>query len=432
MSINLNDNFNVSAPLPIDSRYGNGTSLPFVSYTSTSSANSSIPAGQRYIGLTVLIGTPAVEYWYRTGTADADLIPKFYSVSSTTGGGSIQYYFADSGSTLYSQLIMNQDYSILETGTLPNLPVGSVTGTKSRFIAYKSSAGVWTNDYSSNAYEAQVRYLNSHPWVSIPSGDAHSFQVFDAYLSTTKDASTVARYFDERVGNRYWQETYNNKYSLTAGKTYTLNFYYAGDNFSGMTVTTISGSVNTEGWTFTYTSGTPTTWANGSILIDTDGNRLSGSTTLVAGQVYTLTTLAGGDNFNNGIGTTYPGTTGSATSPPWTFTANGTTQPATWTNGSLVEADFPYIAEDQKASKLLAEVATSGAFSGKGVLSARTNSFDVYGMINQSFAKRGTILASMTTTQRGTNIPTPQKGEMIFNTTTNTLNYYNGTTWVSV
>ncbi len=429
MSINVNDNFNVSAPLPIDGRYGNGSALPFTSYASASSANSFIPSGKRYVGLTVLVGTPAVEYWYRSGIADADLVPKFYNFTDS-GTGYIQYFFQDTTPTRYSQLYSDRFYTYIEAGDLPNLPVGTATGAKSRVIAFKSTSGMWTNDYSSYAYEAAARYVADHPWVTID--DAHSFQIYDAIVSTTKDGSSVSRYLDERVGNPNWQETYNNKgvSSLTGGQTYTLSYYNAGDNFSGMTVTTISGTINTSGWVFTYTSGSPTTWTNGSIITDSSGNRYSGSTALVNGQVYTLATLAGGDNFNNGLGTTYPGTTGSATTPPWTFTSNGT-QPATWTNGSTVEGDFPYIPEDQKSSKLVAEVATSGTFSGKGVLSARTNSLNCYGMLNQSFATRGTVPASLTTTQRNA-IASPTKGEIIYNTTTNTLNYYNGTTWVSL
>lgn len=426
MSININDNFNVSAPLPIDNRYGNGSSLPFVSYTSTSSANAAIPSGKRYIGLTVIIGTPIVEYWYRDGILDANLVPKFYNVTSS--GTSITTSLFNSGETNFTQTYLDGTNNFIEAGSYPNTPVGTATGSKSRVLAFNKSASIWTNDYSSYAYEAQTRWLATHPWVTM--NDAHAFQIFDGVAFTDVNGAYIARYYDQRVNNENWQDTYNNKSSLTAGKTYTLIAYKSGDNFSGMTITPISGTINTTGWKFTYTSGTPTTWTNGSILVDSDGNRLSGSNTLINGKVYTLTSLAGGDNFNTGIGTTYPGTTGSPTSPPWTFTSNGT-QP-TWTNGSVVEGDFPYIAEDQKASRFVAEVATSGTFSGKGILSARTNCMNIYGMVDQSNATRGTILASMTTTQRSTNIPTPTKGEMIFNTTTNTLNYYNGTTWISV
>jgi hypothetical protein len=422
MSINLNDNINVSAPLPIDNRYGNGSSLPFTAYASTTAANTAT-ASRRYIGLTVVIGTPPVEYWYRNGIADADLVPKYYNV--VTSGTSINTYISNSSSS-YSQSYLDGTNNLMQAGTLPN-SIGS-SGVMSRILAFNKSASMWTNDYLSDAYEAQSKFLTSHPWVTMDS--THSFQIFDSIAFTNADGTFVAKYFDQRVNNENWQETYNNESTLTGGSTYTLAYYVAGDDFNGMTVTTISGTINTSGWKFTYTSGTPTTWTNGSIILDSSNNRYSGSTTLVNGQVYTLTSLAGGDNFNIGIGTTYPGTTGSPTSPPWTFTSNGT-QP-TWTNGSIVEGDFPYIPEDQKASSLRAELASSGTFSGKGVLSAYTNSFDIYGMLDQSYSTRGTVFATMTTSERATNIPTPKEGEIIYNTTTNTLNYYNGTSWVSL
>jgi hypothetical protein len=424
MSINLNDNINVSAPLPIDSRYGNGSSLPFTAYTSTTTANTAT-AGKRYIGLTVIVGTPPVEYWYKDGIADANLVPKYYNV--VTSNTSITTSVFANSSTNYTQSYLDGVGNFIEAGSYPTTPVGTVTGSKSRLVASKKAAIMWTNDYSSYAYEAQTRYLNAHPWLgSIDS--SHTFQIFDGVAFSNANGAYLARYYDERANAENWQDTYNNKSSLTAGKTYTLVAYKSGDDFTGIVYTAVSGTINTTGWKFTYTSGTPTTWTNNSILSDSDGNRLSGANTLINAKVYTLTSLAGGDDFTNGLGTTI---SGSPTTPPWVFTSNGT-QPATWTNGSVVEGDYPYIPEDQKASRFVAEVATSGTFSGKGVLSARANSLDVYGMLNQANATRGTVLASMTTTQRGTNIPTPIKGEMIFNITTNTLNYYNGTTWVSV
>lgn len=76
MAINLSDNIKVSAPKPTDGRYLNITSP----YNNTSEVNSTIPIGERYIGLTVnILGD---EYWYRLGITDSDLVLK------QTGGGS--------------------------------------------------------------------------------------------------------------------------------------------------------------------------------------------------------------------------------------------------------------------------------------------------------------------------------------------------------
>jgi hypothetical protein len=74
----INSNFNVNLNRPIDSKYMNG-STPWLS---TTEANDGIPAPYRYIGLTVNINN--VEYWYKDGTADVNLVLK--STSGTVTG----------------------------------------------------------------------------------------------------------------------------------------------------------------------------------------------------------------------------------------------------------------------------------------------------------------------------------------------------------
>jgi hypothetical protein len=56
MAIILNDNIDTRAPKPTDNRFG-----PF---TTTTEALVNIPEYQRYVGLTVGVGTPIVEYWF--------------------------------------------------------------------------------------------------------------------------------------------------------------------------------------------------------------------------------------------------------------------------------------------------------------------------------------------------------------------------------
>jgi hypothetical protein len=70
MAIQLNNNLEISAPFPIDSRYG-----PF---TTPETANQQISSIFRYIGLTVLVGAAPnlKEYWYKDGTGDDNLIEK--------------------------------------------------------------------------------------------------------------------------------------------------------------------------------------------------------------------------------------------------------------------------------------------------------------------------------------------------------------------
>jgi len=56
MAIILNDNIDTRAPKPTDNRFG--------PYTTTAAALDGIPAYQRYVGLTVGVGTPIVEWWF--------------------------------------------------------------------------------------------------------------------------------------------------------------------------------------------------------------------------------------------------------------------------------------------------------------------------------------------------------------------------------
>jgi hypothetical protein len=81
MSILINDNLQNQSPKPLDERYGR--------YTDTSAALSAIPSHQRFIGLTVGIGTPVEEYWFKNGVLNTDLVVKLpvinYPVTSVNG-----------------------------------------------------------------------------------------------------------------------------------------------------------------------------------------------------------------------------------------------------------------------------------------------------------------------------------------------------------
>lgn len=106
MATTLNTNFGISAPNPIDDRYNSarlssGRQLP---YSGTSEVISTIPESRRYPGLTVLIdsGATAVEYWFREGVADVDLIPKTVDIDIPsgdfiTGGTNVGYFCGYSG-----------------------------------------------------------------------------------------------------------------------------------------------------------------------------------------------------------------------------------------------------------------------------------------------------------------------------------------------
>ena len=89
MAIIINDNFAVNVGKPIDSRYLN-ISTP---WTSTSATNAGIPQSYRYRGLTVNVG--GVEYWYKDGVTDPDLVIKTASgntFNAVTGATNVGYF----------------------------------------------------------------------------------------------------------------------------------------------------------------------------------------------------------------------------------------------------------------------------------------------------------------------------------------------------
>lgn len=94
MAILLNDNVQVFAPKALDNRYG--------PYATLELAKSSVAIVNRHLGLTVGIGTTLiVEYWWKTGIADTDLVVKtvddggtsgpLLSVTDAGGDGSVTY-----------------------------------------------------------------------------------------------------------------------------------------------------------------------------------------------------------------------------------------------------------------------------------------------------------------------------------------------------
>lgn len=94
MAILLNDNVQIFAPKALDNRYG--------PYTTLELAKSSVAIVNRHLGLTVGIGTTlVVEYWWKAGIADTDLVVKtvddggtsgpLLSVTDAGGDGSVTY-----------------------------------------------------------------------------------------------------------------------------------------------------------------------------------------------------------------------------------------------------------------------------------------------------------------------------------------------------
>ena len=89
MGIILNDNIKIKAGKPIDSKY---LSSGNTSYLSASAANAELPISERYVGLTVLVNN--IEYWYKDGVDDVDLVVKFGIICDYISGATNLGYFS--------------------------------------------------------------------------------------------------------------------------------------------------------------------------------------------------------------------------------------------------------------------------------------------------------------------------------------------------
>lgn len=121
MSILFNDNFLTNAPKPTDSRYmkfSGGNALP---YDDVADANTRIPSTQRYRYLTILVlmNTIAVEYWYKNGIADGDLITKSKEV----------YVMGASGNFTMKAGEQYSDITVLPPSDLANFRMGTGPST---------------------------------------------------------------------------------------------------------------------------------------------------------------------------------------------------------------------------------------------------------------------------------------------------------------
>lgn len=145
MSITINDGLQVNAPKSTDAKYlKSGT----ISYSSILDANTTVLSAYRSLGLTVYIN--GVEYWWKSGTADIDLIIKNNVVqvqADWTQGSSGSASFivnkptlalvATSGSypdlvnkpTIPSQFSPIAGTNVTLTGTYPNITFNAAGGS---------------------------------------------------------------------------------------------------------------------------------------------------------------------------------------------------------------------------------------------------------------------------------------------------------------
>ena len=163
----------------------------------------------------------------------------------------------------YSTATFNVSANILQNGD--DIAV-SPSGSYTRTITFKSSASTWLTNFTSTAYNAQANWEAAHPWVVMDS--AHNFQVVDYVHAVNRSSAFLAHYYDERVNNSNWQDTWYSLAgytadtglpALSAGDYFTIADYDPADDFSMAAASVYSGTMNTTGCVF-ISNGVAPTW----------------------------------------------------------------------------------------------------------------------------------------------------------------------------
>jgi len=233
MAINLSDNIHVSGPKPTESKYLNIT----VPYTGITEVNSCIPEGERHVGLTVNINN--VDYWYRAGIADGDLIEKTYTGDTTT-------YLKLNQSTPQTiscgQPIFN-DGIIFNTSPSASLISGHTTG-KMYYDAQYETISVNINDaVNLQLGQEDLRYAYNSTGSIIPNGSVVKIvSVYDGG-GVTADVVTIELAQADNIANSRvlgltTQDIGINSYGFVTSRGHLneLNTSGSSSQYSGMTV----------------------------------------------------------------------------------------------------------------------------------------------------------------------------------------------------
>ena len=177
MAVVLATNWDITAPSPIDSRFGGSNTSP---WTSISQANSNIPSIYRYRGLTATIvsGGQAVDVWYQNGITDSDLIVKSYGASLSAG-----------------QLIN------ITSGVVSFAQNGSVTGGQTTInVSAGNSFRFQGNDATTNTLILKGNDANAGAWASLylhpeATGSSYITYIHNSlfFRATTTDVAQITQ-----------------------------------------------------------------------------------------------------------------------------------------------------------------------------------------------------------------------------------------------
>ena len=239
MAITLNDNIKINAGKPSESKYLNTSNA---TYASTGATNSAISISERHIGLTVNINN--VEYWYKEGVADINLVEKKYdtiipTTEFITGATNLGYF---SGTSNVQRLNINANLTVNDGDyfSLYNYYYISEFGLIS--IGSPNNSSVLRRGYVRNTPLVPKSWIYSN--YSGGSGYQIGWQLIDTDISQSISQHVSNFAVNQYSGTQYteteWWYTggtgggfYNNAGNLT------LQVY--GDLYSGSSVLTIGG-----------------------------------------------------------------------------------------------------------------------------------------------------------------------------------------------
>ena len=287
MAILINDNYSLQGIKPFDDRYLN-ISTP---WASVGAANAGIPT-YRYTGLTVNV--LGVEYWWKNGVDDVDLVQKESSIVSegitgaTNGltkvgqdvklggttplneitnicGATNALNLGTAASKLGAFQINAASVAILATGTTEICPIGALTLDGSA-ISVKEVAS-----YDSNKSPFTARQIPDAEWVT--------------GCTSTAGIQTVNNGLTKVGTNAVLGGALTGNTSLTG--TYDLSFSHTNINLTGSTAINLCGEVRLK--------STPATYVGDILTYDSSDGAISKTT---------LSSLGGLTGATNGIGTT--------------------------------------------------------------------------------------------------------------------------------
>ena len=167
MSIQLSDNITVGQQIPLESKYFNGA----VPYTSVLQANTNLVSGVRYRGLTVNIN--GVEYWYKDGILDTDLVIKISDPLPPQTGNSGKFLTTNGTNTSW-EYVLNGTGFVKANGT-------TITYDNSTYL----TSAILSLNGLTNSSQTFVTGSSGNDFNISSASGTHTFNI--------PDASTTAR-----------------------------------------------------------------------------------------------------------------------------------------------------------------------------------------------------------------------------------------------